>query len=129
MLLVQGRLPGAAAWPPSAVDGGHGILGGVSEQHSEGANSTDVTAGVGKTALGVAMVTAQESRRGDRLFGDRLVVPGTFDRMHAGCRAAWVPPPVSGQRATTCGLISRSGVISNGLPFGARTCAVPLLEP
>jgi O-methyltransferase involved in polyketide biosynthesis len=30
----------------------------------------DVPTGVGKTALGVAMVRAEESRRGDRLFDD-----------------------------------------------------------
>ena len=46
----------------------------------------DVPTGVGKTALGVAMVRAEESRRGDRLFDDPYpaaflaAAPGVFDR-------------------------------------------------
>src|SRR5512133_3705601 len=46
----------------------------------------DAPTGVGKTALGVALVRAQESRRGDRLFDDPYAgaflaaAPGAFDR-------------------------------------------------
>jgi methyltransferase (TIGR00027 family) len=66
----------------------------VAEQHADGASSTDVTAGVGKTALGVAMVRAQESRRGDRLFDDPYAAafldaaPGVFDTEQRAAAAA-----------------------------------------
>lgn len=46
----------------------------------------DAPTGVGKTALGAAMVRAAESRRSDRLFDDPYAAafvataPGVFDR-------------------------------------------------
>ena len=57
--------------------------------------------GVGKTALGVAMVGADESRRADRLFNDLyaeavlMAAPGAFDveqraaEAGAGDTASW----------------------------------------
>jgi O-methyltransferase involved in polyketide biosynthesis len=60
----------------------------------------DVPIGVGKTALGVAMVSAEESRRSDRLFDDpyaapfRAAAPGVFDRE---------------QRAVTAGIGAMAG--------------------
>lgn len=48
-----------------------------------------ITGGVGKTALGVAMVRAAESRREDRLFEDSYAqafvdaAPGVFDAEQA----------------------------------------------
>jgi methyltransferase (TIGR00027 family) len=60
-----------------------------------------VWAGVGKTALGAAMVRAEESRRGDRLFDDPYAdaflaaAPGVFNReqraaaAHVGDMAGW----------------------------------------
>lgn len=64
-------------------------------------NSGDVPTGVGKTALGAAMVRAQESRRSDRLFDDPYAeaffaaAPGTFDSEQGsavtrrGAMASW----------------------------------------
>jgi methyltransferase (TIGR00027 family) len=61
----------------------------------------DVPTGVGKTALGVAMVRAEESRRSDRLFDDPYAAaflaaaPGVFEREQraatagVGDTAAW----------------------------------------
>jgi methyltransferase (TIGR00027 family) len=56
-------------------------------------SSGDAPAGVGRTALGVAMVRAQESRRSDRLFDDPYAAaflaaaPGVFDREQRAARA------------------------------------------
>lgn len=52
---------------------------------SDGTAPDPLPAGVGKTALGVAMVRAEESRRGDRLFDDPYAeafltaAPGAFE--------------------------------------------------
>jgi methyltransferase (TIGR00027 family) len=61
-----------------------------------------ISGGVGKTALGVAMVRARESQRPDRLFDDRYAeafvraAPHAFDREQ---RAAALSPEQSGQGA------------------------------
>jgi methyltransferase (TIGR00027 family) len=64
-------------------------------------SGSDAPTGVGKTALGMAMVRAEESRRGDRLFDDPFAAaflaaaPGVFDRE---------------QRATTAGVGEMAGL-------------------
>src|SRR5438132_3170000 len=64
-------------------------------------DSGSAPTGVGKTALGVAMIRAEESRRSDRLFDDPYAAaflaaaPGVFDREQraaaagVGGMAAW----------------------------------------